>query len=390
MKLPLECKILLTMMIIDILSDLVGIPSAYPRELKISDFIQKFLQDSLFRVKRLKVSSSRYNVIAEKGRGNKYLLFGHLDTVKIQDGWVTNPYTLTQDGDKLFGLGAWDMKGGLAAILSACRQFTPKNFKLLLAFTVDEEAYSIGMHQLLKLEYLKNLSGAITAEPGFDYGHLGICLGRIGRVVYNIRLKTTGGHVYLASQSSNAILESEKLLRLLMSIKPIKHPHLGQSFIVPRSIQSSVQSMSIPSDLSLDIECFVVPPQTPDSVLKQLQEVLCKEGIINGEVSIKFEERPTPFCEPYEINRNNPFVKSVESSLKEVISEAPVFYYRHSVGDENRVAKLGIPVVTVGPLGENAHFSNEWVSKSSLLKIEQFYKNLLLNIDSTASSKKNY
>ena len=62
-----------------------------------------------------------------------------MDTVEVAKDWQTDPFIIHEEGDKLIGLGVNDMKGGLAAILSAIQGFTPKGFKLKVVFGADEE-----------------------------------------------------------------------------------------------------------------------------------------------------------------------------------------------------------------------------------------------------------
>lgn len=371
------------MKVIDILSQLVGIRSSYPHEEKIGKYIEDILRKYNFKVSVLKVEKGRFNILAEKGKGPSILLFGHLDTVKEKKGWNTNPYVLTEKGDKLYGLGAWDMKSGLATILSAIKNFSPQKYKLKLAFVVDEEYISLGMHSLVKSGWLKDVVGAVSVEPGFTYGVKGIALGRIGRPVYSLTVKTEGGHTYMVKDRPNAIEEAANILRIIKQVKSVNNEYLGDSLLFPRFIQSDkTNSMIIPSSAYIEIEGQIVPPQTSKSVLAQLKKefsIAKKKGLIKADVSINFVSRKTPFCEPFIIRSDNSFVKRVSQVLGNVIKEKPVSYYRRSVGDENRIAQLGIPVITIGPAGGNAHESNEWVSKKSISILEKFLIDLLVS-----------
>lgn len=364
-----------------LLSELVKIPSSYPQEEEISLLIEKKLQDLGFQVEKQEVEPGRYNVLASRGVGKVLLLFGHLDTVSKKEGWETDPYILTQKEDQLYGLGAWDMKAGLAAILCALEE-APKDTPLRLAFVVDEENYSVGMDKLIRSGWIKkeDIYGAIVPEPGFNYGHKGIALGRIGRPVYELEVKTQGGHVYLVNERPNAILEATKVLELIKNIPVVHHKQLGDSVLFPRLIQGASSSMAIPDYVKLEIEGQLVPPQTSDSVMQEIKDVFQKakeNNQVNAEVSIRPVERPTPFCEPYSFDSADKFIAQVGQVLEEEIGEKPTYYYRRSVGDENRVAQLGIPVVTIGPEGDHAHEANEWVSEKSLEILTSFFKKIL-------------
>ena len=142
-----------------ILENLVGINSVFPQEKKVGDYLYSSLKDLGFDVIKQKVMVQRYNILAQKGQGkNALLIFGHLDTVSITDKtkWKTDPFVLTTNGDRLYGLGAWDMKGGIASILTAVKDFEPNNYKLKLAFVVDEENYSLGMGVYFRSQFSGN------------------------------------------------------------------------------------------------------------------------------------------------------------------------------------------------------------------------------------------
>lgn len=363
------------------LRDLISIKSIYPQEAKASRLLKGKLEQFGFQTKIQHVEIDRFNVLAEKGEGKALLIYGHLDTVALTSGWNTNPYTLTQKGDKLYGLGAWDMKGGLTTILSAIEGFEPKGFKLKLAFVVDEENISLGMHTLIQSGWLKDVVGAISPEPGFDYGLKGIAMGRIGRSVYKVTVKTQGGHVYMVGKRASAIEEACKILVAIKKMKQMKHKDLGESVIFPRFIKGGANAMSIPSHVEFELETQQVPPQTTEIVLQELQNIIAKLKL-NVEVTITPVERSTPFCQPFVIDKKDYFVQQVSQVLQKTIGEKPTYYYRRSVADENRIAALGIPVLTIGPKGGNAHEPNEWVSKKSLIQLTQFFRNLLTSYSS--------
>lgn len=361
---------------VKLLAQLLQVSSVYPNEEKIGTVLFNFLGRFGFIVRKQKVEKARFNILASKGRGKTLLIFGHLDTVGLTSGWKTGPYQLTQKGNKLYGLGAWDMKGGIAAILAAVEDFEPKGFKLKLAFVVDEENYSLGMQTLIKSGWLKDVAGAICPEPSFSAGIKGMALGRIGRSVYKVTIHTGGGHVYQVGKRVNAISESYAVLAALKSLKQISHKNLGNFVIFPRFIKGGANSMSIPGEVEMELETQLVPPQSSDSVLNEIKSVVAKAGV-RAEVMITPVERPTPFCQPFIVSKSDPFVKQVSWILENVTGEKPIYYYRRSVADENRIAELGIPVLTVGPGGGNAHEANEWVSQSDLLTLTIFLRKLL-------------
>lgn len=134
-----------------ILSDLVRIPSyvdGQHNEEQLADYIEGLVrEDGYYRIERQLVVGRRANLIIHDGTPPKVILFGHLDTVEPSSE-MTDPFGARIEGDKLHGLGAADMKAGLAiAISSALRLKTPG---LALIFTVDEEYKFKGAEKLVE------------------------------------------------------------------------------------------------------------------------------------------------------------------------------------------------------------------------------------------------
>ncbi|MCU0595793.1 MAG: M20/M25/M40 family metallo-hydrolase, partial [Desulfobacterota bacterium] len=166
-------------------------------ETEILAYLEPLLREQGFRIQRQPVhtdASGRrfHNLLAEKGGGSKSILFyGHVDTVEIKDGWSTDPLKAvikSLDGQKrLYGLGANDMKGGLAVMLAATGGLDPKNYKIKLAFLIDEENFSLGAVKFVESDFLKDVVLAVVPETmDFERKTKGqpILLGRMGRAEY--------------------------------------------------------------------------------------------------------------------------------------------------------------------------------------------------------------
>ena len=143
--------------IIDLLSELVRINSVNltlsqgPGENEIVTFIRHRLDELELGPKIQTVAPDRHNVIAVvsgSNPGKSLLLNGHLDTVGVEG--MENPFRLRQESDRLYGRGAFDMKGSLAVMLLLAESFTrhPPPLDILLTFVADEEDKSIGMEYL--------------------------------------------------------------------------------------------------------------------------------------------------------------------------------------------------------------------------------------------------
>ncbi|MFA6328945.1 MAG: M20/M25/M40 family metallo-hydrolase, partial [Candidatus Micrarchaeia archaeon] len=129
-----------------LLRKLVSINSVFGSEGEMGEFLEAQLARQGFSVRRVEIAPGRFNVVGERGsRGKPILLYGHMDTVPPYGEWEGgDPFRLREEEDKLSGLGVFDMKAGVAAMLCACGERTDR--RLRVVFGVDEENDSEGAH----------------------------------------------------------------------------------------------------------------------------------------------------------------------------------------------------------------------------------------------------
>lgn len=370
--------------ILFLLKKVVAINSVYPNEEKLIDFLFSYLKKRNIFVIKQKVSENRFNLLAEKGKGEKAVLFlSHADTVNLTGNWQTNPFQLTQKGDRLFGLGAWDMKGGLVVNLLTFLESNPKNYQFKLAITIDEENISLGGYTLAKSDFIKNVDCLISTEPAFRYGIKGMVIGRSGRAVYQVILSRPSLH--------SAFYHPKKDLNLVLAdfINQIKsfYQEKGDKkrLIQIRKIRTENIGMSLVSKIEIELESMVIPPLSHQKVLERLKrgfEKILKRYDSKIKCEVNFYQRKTPFLEPYLIKKDNFYLKKLKQSVKDVTHQQALLYFRSSVADDNIFGAMGKIVLGIGPEGGNAHNVNEWVSLNSLIKLKEILTNFTIKITS--------
>ena len=341
---------------VEILSDLVAIDSRSGREKEICRFIGKFLSGCGFAVKYQKAEGARENLFARKGNP-KLLFFGHMDTVEPVGSWTRDPFRLTIEDGRAYGLGAWDMKGGISAILHAAQ--SAKDMAVLL--TVDEEDISRGAWKALEEKaFFKGIRGIISAEAGNEPGSYGgarhISYGRYGRKAYRLTKELPAGHGATSEQSW--VEWAYKSMSRLPEIK---------SRIVIRRFCATSKGLSVPDKAEIDVDVLIHPEEAG----LDFQAVLCGHF---GAV-VELAKRETPYLEPYSFEGNG-FIQEVAGIVRGSFGE-PSFHLGTSVGDENALARLGIPIAIVGPEGRDEHKADEWVSMKSLDEVASLYRILL-------------
>ncbi|MEM3839512.1 MAG: M20/M25/M40 family metallo-hydrolase [Candidatus Micrarchaeaceae archaeon] len=371
----------------EILERLVGIDSTFPHEGRLGNFIESYLKSCGFSTQRQYLSGGRFNVLAERGNTGKAILFyGHMDTVPKYGNWKSNPLRLTADGDKLYGLGACDMKGGIAAILNSVGQYTNRKTKLL--FCVDEENISEGIWKAVteKKNWFKNVLFAVSCEPGDSKHYTGganvVTVGRRGRAVIALDIKGLASHGANAQRGINAIDEAAKIAESLKRFKLFYNRKLGKEGIFVRELKGEATSLSVPDYAHMELDIQMVPPSTVAGT-KEKVEGLVKEMYLKGrlhkmtKVNVYVKERKTPYIEPYVNDLGNKTIRRILGIVKATIGE-PRLNYGSSVADDNVLFNsLKLPVVTIGPSGGNIHSQNEWVSRKSIGKLLTLYETLI-------------
>jgi acetylornithine deacetylase len=129
--------------VVSTLSTLVSFPTVSNRPTTaIAGYLAERAEDAGFRVELFQSSEHKANVVATKGPPGTdgLVLSGHMDVVPVDgQAWSSDPFELTEREGRLFARGAADMKGFLAAVLTACERLPPLDRELVLVWTHDEE-----------------------------------------------------------------------------------------------------------------------------------------------------------------------------------------------------------------------------------------------------------
>ncbi len=370
-------------MIDKLLGGLVGIKSVYPDERRLALHAARMLEGSGFSVRLHEFRDGRLNVLATRGRGGTFPMFyGHLDTVPVYGDWKTDPFKLTQKGDRLFGLGACDMKGGIAAALHVATTLKDRKMKILLCSgeeNISEGAWSAAER---RHRWFKDVSFIVSGEPGASSASTGgsdmVTLGRRGRVTLRVEVVGKSAHGALAEMGVNAIEQASRIAAGLRGMKLLRHPLLGRESIFVCSISGGASGLSVPERASLELSFHIVPPTTIQGARSRVEQFIkgmLSDGRLDGRTSIgvTVKSRETPYMTPFVDSKSNPAVKTVADAVRRVCGRV-VVNYASSVGDDNVFAtRLRLPVIIVGPRGGNIHSSNEWVSRSDLERVAEVY-----------------
>ena len=357
-----------------LLRRLVSINSVFPNERSLSEFTAGYLESCGFSVKLQEFASGRFNVVAQKGpRKGAVLLTSHLDTVPPYNYGKRNPLALQERQGRLHGLGVWDMKAGIALNLMCAKRCVPKGRGLRIVFTADEENISEGTWFAQRKGEFRDCSLAICHEIPDDArgggGKPPILLGRRGRCVYSFNVCGIGAH----AAGSGGISALGLAMRLAQALEKIPMPkgRMADCRLFVRKLHSESRSLSLPTDAVLEADVHYVPPYTNQSFLAYIKKELKRQkfSLPKGcSYDVRIPERKTPYLPAYETDRNDPEAKRFLKAVRKHIGEYSLSYGL-TVADENVLSVEGMPVITLGPEGGEAHSCKEWASKKDFLHL---------------------
>lgn len=363
--------------VVELTQQLVQIRSDYPEtlETRIGNFLVEKLKDLGFSVETQSPTNSaeRFNIFATRGQGKKAVLFyGHQDTVPLADGqsWSHPAFAGEIEGDKLFGLGSYDMKGGIAAFLVAA-ETTSAYMKVFLPF--DEENISEGAWLAVhdRSEFFADVGFVISPEPNFGLGIHNIPTARPGRSVYQVKLAANASHVAEYMQGEDAVLVLSKFIDAFHNtFHNPQQPFFSSpySLAMIRKVASESVGITAPSEADVEIEVYLDKSDNEQSFLDAVKAIAHTEVVLIP--------RKTPYLKAYRFD-DFPLKKEIEKIILDHTGKKMTNLTYSAVGDDNVVASMGAPVLTWGPDGANAHAVDEYVSISSLEKLTQMFSKVL-------------
>ncbi len=357
----------------NVLRSLVRIPSVYPNESEIGSWLVNFLSERRFAVTTQIIDNAkgRLNIFAEKGAGKPTILFyGHMDTVPLvnKKDWSVDPFELTENSGRMYGLGAGDMKGGIAAFLDASQR-TNAHVKIFLAS--DEENISEGAWKAIGANrvFFNCVDLVISAEPGLGFGVNEVAVGRTGRAVYEVKFIGKPEHILRYRDAVDAIMKLSEFSVELYASRD-KMFDSKDTVVQLRKIEGESVGMSVCGNASAEVEAIIGAEDSIESVMRRLSIML--DAKLD---SINIKRRKTPYLESYSFD-NVPYMDIISGVIRESTGRTLSTVIRKSVGDDNVIATLGIPVITWGPEG-TGHVADEYVDADSLSKITNMYLTFL-------------
>lgn len=361
-----------THFITDTLIELIKINSVNPQleeggkgEAEIGNYIYHWLHSFGFESSIELISPGRVNVIGKwkgQGKGKSLIINAHMDTVGVSG--MVDPFAPSIVDGKLYGRGAYDMKGSIAAMLGIAKAISENQHAvggdLILTFVADEEYESWGTQKLLRNV---KAHACIVTEPT----DLQICLGHRGFGVYEI---ITEGNIAHGGQHQIGIDANMQMGLVLNELNTLsknlthmkKHPLCGEASLHVPLIKGGQSLFIYSGQCTIQVERRTLPGEEEKQVYNEINEILQKLSASNPKFSASMKQ--LIWRNPYEINSDADIVKSLQRNMKASI---PTNFIGHTWWEDAALfGQVGIETVIIGPKGGGIHQQVEWVDLSSV------------------------
>lgn len=379
---------------IDLCRKLIQTPSLSGQEKETANLLMNFMKVQGFDSVEFDEYGNVIGCIHGKRPGIKILFDGHIDTVSVPDEaeWHYPPFGAEIHEGRIYGRGASDMKGAVAAMASAAAFFaqdTKRDFagKIYVAGVVHEECFegvaarSISQRVYPDVVVIGEASG------------LNVKVGQRGRA--EIVLESFGKPCHSANPEKgiNAVYKIMKAVKALQDIEVPKHPTLGAGIMELTDIKSSPYpgASVVPAYCRATYDRRLLLGETPEMVLEPLQDVLDKLMQEDSEASYKISYAVgvekcwtgntitgKRFFPGWLYDQEEPFVQSIVKELRADGFTPKITQYNFCTNGSHYAGEANIKTIGLGPSRENlAHTVDEYIEIDQLTKAAQCYEDIM-------------
>jgi acetylornithine deacetylase/succinyl-diaminopimelate desuccinylase len=338
----------------------------------------KFLAGELeklgFSVRLDKLSNVFGEKAFERGSGT-FLINTHFDTVGSSPRWSRNPLHASLEGERLYGLGTSDAKGGIAGTLCALGRMKNCRFRkleVLFSNYEDNNATFDGQtwlgtpyfleHNHLDADFGINVEGTVRGSQFM------VSLGCGGRVGFTVTTLGKEAHSSDPRKGHNAIYDMVKVIEALRQVPPARmtvDDHEAYTELNVSVIQGGTAINIVPAECKITCERRVLPNENWDELKEKVDHALSALQDINFKVEYNKAQRS------YMLDRTHAVVSLVTENIQKTLGYVPKFRVESGRTDSTYIDQLaGVKTVIFGPGDvETAHISDEFIN---VRRLEEF------------------
>lgn len=384
--------------LIELTTALARIPSFTTEEQQVAGFLHDLFRREGLESQLQEVDPGRFQVVGRlrgSGGGRTLMLNGHIDIDPLPAGLARNPWEPVIEGDRFYGAGIGNMKGGLASMilgaLTARRSGAPLRGDVVLACVVGELQGGIGTVHMLRSGI--RADAAVVAEP---HGAANVFTRHAGVMQFAVHVLGRTAHISRKSEGINAILEAGRAATVLegLTLTGPRDPELPAlpliqvgSIIGGRGRDVELRGPNIVPDFAtLYLDVRFTSGMTPETILADVRRALDQQPGLRYE--IEFPMSPSRRClrvvmMPFSVPADEPFVREVATVVEDVSGARPhvgvVLPNGYSGNDTSHLHAAGIPCVLYGPSGD-MDGSDRWTSVSQMRTCMRVYTELIQRV----------
>jgi acetylornithine deacetylase/succinyl-diaminopimelate desuccinylase family protein len=314
----------------------------------------------------------RPNVVAVargRGGGRSLMLNAHMDTVGVAG--MTDPFEALLQNGRLYGRGAYDMKGSLAACMLATAEAARRGLRgdVVLTAVSDEEFASVGTEAVAASV---RADAAIVTEPT----ELQVAVAHRGFVHLEVEVHGRAAH---GSRPHLGIDAIAKMGHVLVGIEELDrrlranptHAHVGSGSVHASLIEGGQEFSSYPARCLVQAERRTIPGENAALAERELREIVERAAADDPDFSA--DVRAPISREPFEVSEDAEIVQLVRRHATAALGAEPDVVGVSFWADSALLAAADIPTVLFGPIGEGAHAEVEWVDVESLERCVEIY-----------------
>jgi succinyl-diaminopimelate desuccinylase len=366
--------------VIELAQQLIRRPSLSPDDAGCQALLIARLQAIGFTVEPMPMGDT-LNFWAWRGEGETLAFAGHTDIVPAGDAnrWINPPFEPTIRDGMLFGRGAADMKGSLAAMVVAAERFVAAHpqhrGRLAFLITSDEEASAAnGTVKVVERLMARNerLDYCLVGEPSSTeiVGDV-VKNGRRGSITANLTVHGVQGHVAYPHLADNPVHRALPALNELVATEW----DCGNEFFPPTSMQiANVQAGTgsnnvIPGEFEVQFNFRFSTESTDESIKTRVQALLDRHQL---RYTIEWKLSGQPF-----LTARGKLVDAVVKAVAHYNEIKPQLLTTGGTSDGRFIARMGAQVVELGPVNATIHKINECVKASDLQLLSRMYQRIM-------------
>jgi succinyl-diaminopimelate desuccinylase len=367
---------------LELLKDLIRRESITPQDAGCQDLIASRLTPLGFHDERLNFNDTQ-NIYLKRGTNKPLLVFlGHTDVVPTGklESWDSPPFEPTIRDGQLYGRGAADMKGGIAAFITAVERFIAKHpnhqGSIAVMLTSDEEGIATnGVVKVVEVleQRGEKIDWCLVGEPSSDkkIGDV-IRVGRRGSLCAKLTVQGVQGHVAYPELADNPIHRFAPALNALTE----EVWDNGNAFFPPTSLQvSNIHAGTgaeniIPASVEVLFNLRFCTELTEDMIKQRVHAIFDKHGL-NYDVEWRLSGNPF-------LTRSGNLIEAAHAAIKTVTGFETLDDTGGGTSDGRFIAPTGAQVIELGPLNASIHKINEHVGVADLEILSDIYEQMLV------------